>query len=201
MSIPRSNTTSLAREGMIRTGQNKRKEQEHDEDAKNTFSEGVRLEMLSDEEKLEGEEIGEDEESDDQVDEFPEIDTGSDSGLDDESDEVDEESSPSGSESDLSSDVHIFPKPKDVISEITGQPKRVYPEIEPDYDSDSSTEDVRVLFSMSWNDTLTRDRLLRIQIVSGTFRHIGTMISPTSATTSVGNVYCVLPRVMNWTNS
>lgn len=27
------------------------------------------------------------------------------------------------------------------ISEITGQPKRVYPDIEPDYDSDSSTED------------------------------------------------------------
>lgn len=34
------------------------------------------------------------------------------------------------------------PKGKTVISQITGRPKRVYPEIEPDYDSDSSTEDV-----------------------------------------------------------
>ncbi|GJJ07346.1 Ribosome bioproteinsis protein erb1 [Clathrus columnatus] len=32
-------------------------------------------------------------------------------------------------------------QPKTIISEITGQPKRVYPPIEPDYDSDSSTED------------------------------------------------------------
>jgi ribosome biogenesis protein ERB1 len=29
-----------------------------------------------------------------------------------------------------------------VLSKITGRPKRVYPTIEPDYDSDSSTEDV-----------------------------------------------------------
>jgi ribosome biogenesis protein ERB1 len=40
--------------------------------------------------------------------------------------------------------VHVpFPVAKVITSTITGQPKRVYPEIEPDYDSDSSTEDVR----------------------------------------------------------
>ncbi|KAF8450788.1 NUC169 domain-containing protein [Boletus edulis BED1] len=55
--------------------------------------------------------------------------------------EDDEGSSPSGSESDSSSDLHIFPKSNDIISEVTGHPKRVYPEIEPEYDSDSSTED------------------------------------------------------------
>ncbi|KAF8559034.1 BOP1NT-domain-containing protein [Imleria badia] len=102
--------------------------------------------MLSDEETREGEE-GEDEESDEEVDEFPEIDAESDSGSDGASDEDEDEgeddegSSPSDSDSDSSSDVDIFPKPKDIISEITGHPKRVYPEIEPEYDSDSSIED------------------------------------------------------------
>ncbi|KAH0839680.1 ribosome biogenesis protein ERB1 [Lanmaoa asiatica] len=123
----------------------KRKEPDHDEDHKSAFAEAVRLEMLSDEEKREGK----NEESDEEVDEFPEIDAGTNSGSDDESDgdqesdedegEEDEGSSPLGSESD--SDVHIFPKSRNIISEITGHPKRVYPEIEPEYDSDSSTED------------------------------------------------------------
>lgn len=136
---------------MAQASQKKRKEPEHDEDHKNAFVGAVRLEILSDE----GED-GEDEESDEEVDEFPEIDAGSDSGSDDESDgdeedkgEEDEGSSPSGSESDSSSDVHIFPKSKNIISEITGHSKRVYPEIEPEYDSDSSTEDVRVSFLMT----------------------------------------------------
>lgn len=40
--------------------------------------------------------------------------------------------------------VNIGPKAKIITSNITGRPKRVYPEIEPDYDSDSSTEEVRV---------------------------------------------------------
>ena len=122
---------------MARAGQNKRKEPEHDENQKSAFAEAVRLEMLSDEEE------------DEEADEFPEIDNRSDGDSDDESDsdeEVDEQGSPSDPESDSSSDVHIFPKSKDVISEITGHPKRVYPEIEPEYDSDSSTEDVRVPF-------------------------------------------------------
>lgn len=131
---------------MARAGQNKRKEPEHDENQKSAFAEAVRLEMLSDEEE---DEEGEDEEEDEEADEFPEIDNRSDGDSDDESDgdqEVDEQGSPSDPESDSSSDVHIFPKSKDVISEITGHPKRVYPEIEPEYDSDSSTEDVRVPF-------------------------------------------------------
>jgi len=85
---------------------------------------------------------------DGQVDEFPEIDTRSDSssnasgedGGDGDDDGDDEDTEEDESEED--SDLHIFPKPKTIISDITGQPKRVYPHIEPDYDSDSSTEDV-----------------------------------------------------------
>ena len=118
-----------------------------------SFSQAVNLDMRSDEEG-EGSVSGSD---DGQVDEFPEIDTRSDSeeedfsGMeqgnesednDDDGEEEEEESTSSGSDSDL----HIFPESKTVVSQITGQPKRVYPEIEPDYDSDSSTEDVRLLF-------------------------------------------------------
>ncbi|EPQ59553.1 BOP1NT-domain-containing protein [Gloeophyllum trabeum ATCC 11539] len=85
------------------------------------------------------------------VDEFPEIDAGSDSDDPEEEydegegekesedeEEVDEEEE---EESGSDDDIHPFPRPKTVISDITKQPKRVYPEIEPDYDSDSSTED------------------------------------------------------------
>jgi ribosome biogenesis protein ERB1 len=36
-----------------------------------------------------------------------------------------------------------------VISNITGRPKRVYPEIDPEYDSDSSTEEVHKRMSPS----------------------------------------------------
>ena len=84
----------------------------------------------------------------DDVDAFPEIDAGSDT--DEQSPGEDEDRSESEEEGlgdeDASSDddLRIYPKPKTVISDITGQPKKVYPEIEPDYDSDSSTEDVRV---------------------------------------------------------
>ncbi|KAI0035578.1 NUC169 domain-containing protein [Vararia minispora EC-137] len=100
------------------------------------------LEMESEDEAGEG---GEDEGDDGEVDAWPEIDPASDTeeegdeedeGEDEEQDEEDEESSSSDSSS-----LHIFPKAKTVISSITGQPKKVYPEIEPDYDSDSSTED------------------------------------------------------------
>jgi len=87
----------------------------------------------------------------DEIDAFPEIDAGSDT------DEEEEEESPAEDEDDFESgdneqddedassddDLRIFPKAKTVISDITGHPKKVYPEIEPDYDSDSSTEDVR----------------------------------------------------------
>jgi ribosome biogenesis protein ERB1 len=130
---------------MARAGPKKRKEPEQDEEHKSAFAEVVRLEMLSDEENREGDEA-EEEESDEEVDEFPEIDAESD---EEDEGEEDEGSSPSGSDSDSSSDMHIFPKSKNIISDITGHPKRVYPEIEPEYDSDSSIEDVRVSFPMT----------------------------------------------------
>lgn len=93
-------------------------------------------------------------ESDGEVDEFPEIDAASDTDEDDEGeedfsgdDEEDEEDEPdeeesSSEDSELESDHHVGPRAKTVISDITGQPKKVYPDIEPDYDSDSSTEEV-----------------------------------------------------------
>lgn len=102
------------------------------------------LEMLSEDEQDE-----EPESDNGDYEQFPEIDTasdtedGEDEGLDEDEDEEDDEeedysSDASGSDNKLP----IFPKAKVVISDITGEPKKVYPEIEPDYDSDSSTEDV-----------------------------------------------------------
>ena len=93
---------------------------------------------------------------DGEVEAFPEIDARSDTDDEDyeddgedesEEDEEVDESEEDEEESEGSSDdsLHVFPKAKTIISDITGQPKRVYPEIEPDYDSDSSTEDVRSL--------------------------------------------------------
>ena len=101
-------------------------------------------------------EDGGDVSDDGEVDAFPEIDARSDtddedyeddgeddSEDEDEEDEDEEDEETEDSEDGSDDDLHIFPKAKTVISDITGQPKRVYPEIEPDYDSDSSTEDVR----------------------------------------------------------
>ena len=86
----------------------------------------------------------------DDVDAFPEIDAGSDTDEEDEESHGDdedclEESDEEGQDEDVLSDddLHIYPRAKTVISDITGHLKKVYPEIEPDYDSDSSTEDVR----------------------------------------------------------
>ena len=87
----------------------------------------------------------------DEIDAFPEIDAGSDTDGEEEEGSPDEDEDDSESEDEerddedasSSDDLRIFPKAKTVISDITGQPKKVYPEIEPDYDSDSSTEDVR----------------------------------------------------------
>jgi ribosome biogenesis protein ERB1 len=88
------------------------------------------LEMLSDEED------SLDASSDEgEVEEFPEIVTGSES-------EFDEEETNEESDSDTDESLHIFPKAKTVVSDITKQPKLVYPEIDPEYDSDSSTEEV-----------------------------------------------------------
>ncbi|KAF9008687.1 NUC169 domain-containing protein [Cyathus striatus] len=103
------------------------------------------LEMLSDEEGSAN--IDSDNE---EVDEFPEIDTGSDSyddaGADEEDEDEDEEEdededAETGSDIESDSSLHVFPKAKTITSDITGRLKRVYPEIVPDYDSDSSTED------------------------------------------------------------
>jgi ribosome biogenesis protein ERB1 len=103
--------------------------------------EAIGLEMLSDEEDDEEPEAR----SDDEVDDFPEIDARSDSESEEESAEEDQFDDDDYEEDDDSDDseLHIFPKAKTVVSGITGQPKRVYPEIDPEYDSDSSTEDVR----------------------------------------------------------
>ncbi|KAF7301443.1 Ribosome biogenesis protein ERB1 [Mycena indigotica] len=108
------------------------------------------LEMLSDEENAD-----ETLSDDGQVDEFPEIDQESDEEEDSEETEEDYFEESDGSEDSLDRD--IFPKPKTIISDITGQPKRVYPEIEPDYDSDSSTEDTQNRVGdvpMHWYDDL-----------------------------------------------
>jgi hypothetical protein len=79
------------------------------------------------------EDEGEDEDEDEDEEDTPdEEEDGSESDLDDEDDFV------HGAE-----DIRPFPVAKTIVSDITGRPKRVYPEIEPDYDSDSSTEDVR----------------------------------------------------------
>ncbi|KAH9943090.1 ribosome biogenesis protein ERB1 [Epithele typhae] len=102
---------------------------------------------------------------DGEVEAFPEIDARSDTDEDDgdyqAGDENDEEDDldPEDEESEDASDddLRIFPQSKTIISDITGQPKRVYPEIEPDYDSDSSTEDApnRVgSIPMHWYDDL-----------------------------------------------
>ncbi|CAK5276010.1 unnamed protein product [Mycena citricolor] len=149
----------------------KRKQDARDEDAPaetaTFFAPESNLEMLSEDEGAE------DAESDDgHVDDFPEIDAGSDSedgsyeGLDEDEEEEGSEGSEDEDEdeifeadedSDDSLSRDIFPKPKTIISDITGKPKRVYPEIEPDYDSDSSTEDTQNRVGdvpMHWYDDL-----------------------------------------------
>ena len=75
-----------------------------------------------------------------------EINEGSSSEDEDGSEDEDEKDGSTEEDEDNDSDTldhEIFPRAKTVISDITGKPKRVYPEIEPEYDSDSSTEDVR----------------------------------------------------------
>ena len=153
------------------------KEQSDDSDSEH-FPDGG-LDLLSGDEDEEG--PVQESDSDD-VDAFPEIDAGSDT---DEQSPGEEEGS-SGSEEgeqddeDASSDndLHIYPRPKTVVSDITGQPKKVYPEIEPDYDSDSSTEDVRALLT-SMILLTNYYIILRHQTVSETYHFIGTTICRT----------------------
>ena len=103
------------------------------------------LEMLSEEEN-------EDRVSDDGlVDDFPTLNVQSDSdgcerGYSTADD--DDYSAENSDDSESANSPHLFPKPKNVVSDITNQPKLVYPEIEPDYDSDSSTEDVSSCLSL-----------------------------------------------------
>lgn len=126
----------------------KRKEVLEDESPETDELNGglANLEMSTDEE-------GDDDASSDdgKIDEFPEIDEGSndedEGGSQSEADDNDEKDESTDEEKDEDSDSdtpshNIFPRSKTVISDITGHPKRVYPEIEPEYDSDSSTEDV-----------------------------------------------------------
>ncbi|OCH93615.1 BOP1NT-domain-containing protein [Obba rivulosa] len=113
---------------------------------------------------MQSEDEGED--SDDESDDgdyepFPEIDPSSDSEDEEEDDNEDDEDEGEDeedvSENDTEDEIKIGPRPKNIISDITGQPKRVYPEIDPDYDSDSSTEDTpnRVGdIPMHWYDDL-----------------------------------------------
>lgn len=130
----------------LANGSAKRKhasEEEPTSRSKNDLPEDVGLEMQSGDEDEEDEE---DASEDDEVEEFPEIDAASDSDSEDEEDEEDEAGQDAFEEDtdDGASDdsLHIFPKAKIVQSDITGEPKKVYPEIEPEYDSDSSTEEV-----------------------------------------------------------
>jgi ribosome biogenesis protein ERB1 len=143
---------------MAATAANGSKKRKHAEDelkgaSRPDIPDAIGLDLHSDEE----EEGGED--SDGDVDEFPELDTRSDSNDGEDSsdeeeasvdeDENEEDESEDGSETGTDDELSVFPKAKVVTSEITGQPKKVYPEIEPDYDSDSSTEDVSILHSRS----------------------------------------------------
>jgi ribosome biogenesis protein ERB1 len=130
----------------------KRKESQDEYSFSKAHQDAGNLEMMSDEE------AGGGVDSDDgQLEEFPEIDVASDSEEEeDESDEQSDGESYDDNEEEEESDdseIPLFPKSKNVISDITGKLKRIYPEIEPDYDSDSSTEDVSNSFIAFFNKT------------------------------------------------
>lgn len=79
---------------------------------------------------------------DGEMDEFPELDLGDSEEKTTESEGSEEE----GSEDENEENAQNAQKPGDyAVSSITGKLKRVFPEIEPEYDSDSSTEDVSIL--------------------------------------------------------
>ncbi|KAI6034284.1 NUC169 domain-containing protein [Pisolithus microcarpus] len=127
---------------------NKRKTREPEVETRPAFGDAVNLVLASDEEG--GGDDHQDADTDSDVEDFPEIDTGTDSGVgseESEEDEEEEESEDEDEEQDTEGDpgsdsaIYIFPKATSTVSNITGRPKRVYPEIEPDYNSDSSTED------------------------------------------------------------
>jgi len=84
---------------------------------------------------IDSDEQGEPGSDDGEMDDFPELDMG------------DSEVSSDAEESEASTEESKNPQnPGDfVVSSITGRLKRVYPDIEPEYDSDSSTEDVSAI--------------------------------------------------------
>ncbi|KAG9104042.1 Ribosome biogenesis protein erb1 [Ceratobasidium sp. 370] len=135
-----STTTPSATEpnGNGKTNNRKRKEMVAADNDNEDGQLRTTLEMPSDDE-AEGD-AGSDSEGSD-VEPFPEIDPASSSEEEDEEeDEPDEEDEGSETESERSTSP-IPLSGKLVTSDITGQPKRMYRPIEPDYDSDSSTED------------------------------------------------------------
>jgi len=83
----------------------------------------------------------------------------------------------SGEEKPEDKPINTGPEGKTVLSNVTGRPKRVYPEIEPDYDSDSSTEDVCVTYSPFRVELIIL--MCRTRIVLGMCQCIGMMISRT----------------------
>jgi ribosome biogenesis protein ERB1 len=153
---------STKRSASVREEEEKVQEVQQPAVIESAFAHDVGIEMQSDDED-DGDKVAE--LDDGVVDDFPEIDTKSDTededeytdveGDEDEEDEDEDEdeedmSEPDESEANSSSDsLHPFPMSKTVVSDITGQPKRVYPPIEPDYDSDSSTEDVCFIVHLS----------------------------------------------------
>jgi hypothetical protein len=120
---------------------------------------------------------------------FPELDSGSSDTISDEEkgeEEEEEGSADDTEETDVDEQDDADEEPpldgKTVISNITGRPKRVYPEIVPEYDSDSSTEEVRKLFLFS----LPLMLCIRTPIESGIFQCTGMMTSLILATMSTG---------------
>jgi ribosome biogenesis protein ERB1 len=108
----------------------KRKKDEDETPAKAQVPAVATLDVDSDGEDTSDEDDGE-------MHDFPELDTGDSETSSDSKDSEDAEQSEDG--------LKKSPKPGDlVVSSITGRLKRIYPDIEPEYDSDSSTEDVRV---------------------------------------------------------
>ena len=166
-------------------------------------SNGHGIDMASDSENDEDFVPGDEDDQDDE--EFPEIDTNSDSDdQGDDSDEPDEDDEDESSDAtSVSDEVNIGPKAKTVISDITGRPKRVYPEIEPDYDSDSSTEEVRAwpLWSRSRLALMSTCDFCRTQIASGMCPCTGMTICLTSATTWTARKSSVLQKATSSTSS
>lgn len=147
----------------------------------------------------------------DEIDAFPEIDTGSDTDDEEEEESPDENEDDSESEDEKqydedassSDDLRIFPKAKTVISDITGQAKKVYPEIEPDYDSDSSTEDVRAFPDtyLFWPTNLPTILFERHQIASEIYRFIGMTTCLMWGTILMARKFSNRHVEMSWTNS